>query len=225
MSMTGMTMGTAVFGAVAAAGLILGRPVGTEQVSRTEAVIRQGVQEADGTSWRAHTTVLLATGPVTVDEEVVLDDKGTLVRAYTSVQENGEETRTWLDPRASLVTTEAKGAVHHEHITSDDAAWVYGPVHAGHGEAIGTPLAAWVTHRASLHHTQLRRVDAEGSTLVPVDQLVVTTGGEGHTVIVGDDAMEVGNDGVHTLHLRANNTTLVRVGSPDDSIIRFRAGA
>lgn len=218
--MTGMSMGTAVLGAVAAAGLFLGGPASTVPVARTEIAIRAAAREADGTSWRAHSTVLLATGPVTIDEEIVLADDGTLVRAYTSVQENGEETRTWYEPRAELVTTTAKSGTRHEHIANDGAPWIYGPVHATHGETIGTPLAALATHRAAEHHPRLLRVASTGSQLVPVDQLVV-----GSTVIVGDDAIDVDGDGVRSLHLGAVETTLVRTGDANEEVVRFRAGA
>ena len=47
--MTGMSMGTAVLGAVAAAGLFLGEPSSTEPVARTEIAIRAAAHEADGT--------------------------------------------------------------------------------------------------------------------------------------------------------------------------------
>lgn len=217
--MTGMTMGTAVLGAVAAAGLVLGQPASTGSVTQTEIAIRGAAREADGTSWRAHTTVLLASGPVTIDEEIVLADDGTLVRAYTSVQEDGEEIRTWYEPRTALVTTTRKAGTHHEHIASDGTPWVYGPVHTAHDETIGTPLAALATRRAAQHHPRLLRVGASGSQLVPVDQLVVGT-----TVILGDDALDVGDEGVRSIHLHATDTTLSRAGSPDDAIVRFRTG-
>lgn len=215
--MTGMSMGTAVLGAVAAATLFVGRPVSTGPSARTGMAIRAAAQEADGTSWRAHTTVLLATGPVTIDEEIVLADDGTLVRAYTNVQENGEETRTWYEPAAELVTSGTKAGTRHEHVANDGAPWVYGPIVAAHGEAIGTPLAALATERAAQHHPRLLRVGAAGSQLVPVDQLVV-----GSTVILGDDAVEVGAEGVRSLHFHATDTTLARSGSADDGIVRFR---
>lgn len=222
--MTGMSMGTAVLGAVAAATLFVGRPGGTEAALRTDTAIRAPMREADGISWRAHTTVLLASGPVTVDEEIVLADDGTLVRAYTSVQENGEETRTWFDPRAELVTTAGKAGTRHDHVAADGAPWVYGPVHAAHGEAIGTPLAALAAERASAHHPRLLRVAATGSQLVPVDQLVVATGEGTSTVLVGDDAIEVDAAGVRALHLGAADTTLTRAGAPGEEVVRFRTG-
>ena len=167
--------------------------------------------------------MLLATGPVTIDEEIVLADDGTLVRAYTSLQENGEETRTWYEPRAELVTTTARAGTHHEHVPRGDAPWVYGPVHTARGEAIGTPLAALAMERASQQRTRLLRVGPAGSQLVPVDQLVVATGENTSTVVLGDDAVDVDRIGVRSLHLHTGDGVLERTGDADDGIVRFRA--
>lgn len=184
------------------------------------AVLQRAEHVADGTVWRAQTTLPLGSGAwVTIDEEAVVDDDEALVRAFTHVRTAAGETTTWYDPRAGLVTTESgEGTTYRR--TPTDARWVYGPVHTPGGEPLGTPLAAWVTYRAATHASQLRVVDEGGSALVPIDQLVVPTE-QGGTVLVGDDSVDVDGTFVASLRLQATKTTFVRV-DPFGTQVHFR---
>ena len=184
------------------------------------AVLQRGEHVADGTVWRGKTTLPLGSGAwVTIDEELVLAEDETLVRAFTHVRSDGGETSTWYDPRAGLVTTERADGTTRRRIPTD-ARWVYGPVRMPGGDAVGTPLSAWVTYRAATHGESLRVVDAAGSALVPVDQLVVPTE-RGGVVLLGDDAIDVDGTFIASLHVQATKTTFVRV-DPFGTEVHFR---
>jgi len=223
------TMGMAVAAGVTIAAVTCGvggalRSPGSARADRMESsVLRRAEHVADGTVWRAQTTLPLGSGAwVTIDEEVILDDDDALVRAFTHVRGADGESSTWYEPRAGLVTTERGTVVTHKRVPSDER-WVYGPVRAPGGEPVGTPLAAWVTYRAAAHATRLRVVDPGGSELVPVDQLVVATEG-GAVVLLGNDAIDVDATFVASLHVQATKTTFVRV-DPFGTEVHFARGS
>jgi hypothetical protein len=181
----------------------------------------------EGNRWRATTTIgghsaSPESKALTVSEEVVLDPDGHLVWAESRAHDGSgaPETHVTIDRERGLVTIE-RGPLQTSFTVPKDRPWVYGPVVTPSREAIATPLAAWVTHRAARGSEWVRLIEADErrSLVVPTDQVAVPTE-SGVTVVLGSDGADVDADFVKVVRLGAARGSLVREGT--GQAYRFR---
>lgn len=149
--------------------------------------------DAEGETWHASTRLRASARSLatwaTIEERVRFDAAGHLVRGETWARDDAgnPEVHVVFDRPARTVVIERAGR-RVEWIVPGEEPWILAPVHGPTGEPVATPLAAWVTYRATLNHEWVRLIHPleQRSYVVPRDQYVVGT-----TVIVGDQAVEV----------------------------------
>jgi hypothetical protein len=152
-----------------------------------------------------------------VVEDVTVDPCGRLVHAEITVA-GGDgrtpEARASLDPPSGRVWTATAGGAG-ESRAATDAPWVYAPEVLG--RPVPTPVAAWVTLRASQASRRVRlvQIGQRGGGLLPRRQLAVHTE-LGTTVVVGDDGCDVDETFVDRVRMLDLGLDLVRVPDRDE---------
>jgi hypothetical protein len=145
-------------------------------------------------------------------ENAELDESGRLLHLDAAIGPVNRDSavRVVLEPakgRVEIITP----SLHAVWSVPSDSPWIWVPmlmVPDGLGP-IATPLVGLVMLRAANRGRPVRRLDLATLTshLITADQLVVFEG-QGATVIVGDDAVDVEHGMPTTLHLAALNATL-----------------
>jgi hypothetical protein len=155
-------------------------------------------------------------------EEATLDASGRLVEAEATLSPMAaghapqDAIRVSFRPERDAIEVIAP-ARHLEWSVPHDLPWAWlplltAPLPSGQGRApIATPLGARVAFRAADGGRVVRMLDlgALRAQTLTADQLVVTDGdGEGATVVLGDDAIDVENGTPRRLHLSALDASL-----------------
>jgi hypothetical protein len=149
---------------------------------------------------------------VRVVENAKLDELGWLVSLEATVGTETGETRAKvvLDVKAERIEV-STATLHAVWSVPNDLPWVWVPLltEPKRQRPIATPLEGRVVLRATGSGGAVRRIDLGALASLPMtaDQLVVPETG-GATVILGDDALDVVNGRVTTVHLAALGTTL-----------------
>jgi hypothetical protein len=153
-------------------------------------------------------------------EDVTINPCGRLVHAEITVARDHDptpEARVSLDPPSGRVWTATVGGAG-ESRAAKDAPWVYAP--EVQGRPVPTPVAAWVTLRASEASRRMRlvQIGQRGGGLLPRRQLAIPTE-LGTTVVVGDDGCDVDETFVDRVRMLGLGLDLVRVPDRDEAVI------
>jgi hypothetical protein len=151
-----------------------------------------------------------------VVEDASIDAQGNLLHAEIAVFSrcnDQADKQLSFDRARGLVEIRTPERLERWRVLSD-APWAILPPSDAGGNAVATPVSAWIALRAaSGGAVRIIDTDHRWTYRAPSDQVAVATG-EGTTVALGDDGVDAGKDFVDTLRLNGAGLVLKRLDAP-----------